>query len=370
MEAPTNFVVDCLSLPIYFVASSYLKNRFEVVYAVKLFAVEKDGILLNLRLRKPLRNNVRNVYFALLISALLSAACSHSPNGPQSFAPPPPPARQPTIVFMTDFGTANDAVAICKAVIVGIAPDARLTDITHQVTPFQIEEASRFLAGVTPYYPEGTIFLVVVDPGVGTSRKAIAVKSKKGQYFVLPDNGVITPVIDRDGLQSAREITNQNWMIGDAISSTFHGRDIFSPAAAHLAAGWDFNLVGPPVDQLVRLTVKSSTTGDKGIDGDIIGLDDPFGSLITDIPGAEFKKLGYNLGDKVALQLANHALTLPFGKTFMDVSVGESLLYIDSRGRVGIAVNQGNYSKKFNITPPATIFIARKGITAAFKPKK
>ena len=109
-------------------------------------------------------------------------------------------------------------------------------DITHQVTPFSIEEASRFLYGATPYYPAGTVFLVVVDPGVGTSRKAIAVKSKKGQYFILPDNGVITPVLDRDGLDSAREITNQHWMIDSPLSSTFHGRDIFSPAAAHLAA--------------------------------------------------------------------------------------------------------------------------------------
>ena len=140
-----------------------------------------------------------------------------------------------TIVFMTDFGTANDAVAICKAVILGISPDARIMDITHQVTPFSIEEASRFLAGVTPYYLSGTVFLVVVDPGVGTSRKAVIVKSKKGQYFVLPDNGLITPVTDRDGLDGAHEITNPAWMIGDKISSTFHGRDIFSPAAAHLA---------------------------------------------------------------------------------------------------------------------------------------
>src|ERR1700726_773073 len=135
------------------------------------------------------------------------------------------PSR-PTVVFMTDFGTANDAVAICRAVIFSIAPaNVRLTDITHQVTPFSIEEGARFLSAVTPYYPAGTIFLVVVDPGVGTSRKAIIVKSKKSQYFVLPDNGVITPVIERDGLQSAREITNRSWMISDAISSTFHGRD-------------------------------------------------------------------------------------------------------------------------------------------------
>jgi S-adenosylmethionine hydrolase len=270
-------------------------------------------------------------------------------------------APRRTIVFMTDFGTANDAVAICKAVIYGIAPDVRLTDITHQVTPFSIEEGSRFLAGVTPYYPSGTVFLVVVDPGVGTSRKAVIVRSKKGQYFVLPDNGLITPVIERDGLDSTREIANPTWMIQSAVSSTFHGRDIFSPAAAHLAAGWDYHLAGPEVAQLVQLTPKSSTTTDKGIQGDIIGLDDPFGSLITDIPGDEFKKLGYSLGDKVMVRINKKPVNLPYVKTFMDVPVGESLLYIDSRGRVGIANNEGNYSKKFGITPPGTIFIPRKG---------
>jgi S-adenosylmethionine hydrolase len=202
----------------------------------------------------------------------------------------------------------------------------------------------------------------VVDPGVGTSRKAVIVKSKKGQYFVLPDNGLITPVIERDGLDSAREISNQNWMIQAAVSSTFHGRDIFSPAAAHLAAGWDYNLVGPEVAQLVQLTPKTSTTTDKGIDGDIIGLDDPYGSLITDIAGDEFKKLGYNLGDKVTVQINKKPASVPYVKTFMDVPVGDSLLYIDSRGRVGIANNEGNYSKKFAITPPATIFIPRKAV--------
>ncbi len=262
---------------------------------------------------------------------------------------------------MTDFGTANDAVAICKAVMLGIAPDARIMDITHRVTPYSIEEGARFLEAVSPYYPAGTVFVAVVDPGVGTSRKAVIIKSKKGQYFVLPDNGLITPVMDRDGLDSAREITNSNWLIQSAISSTFHGRDIFSPAGAHLAAGWDFNLVGPVVPQLVRLTPKIPTTGDKGIAGDIIALDDPFGSLVTDIPGGEFKKLGYNLGDKFRVELNKKPVTLPYVKTFMDVPVGDSLLFVDSRNRVSIAVNQGNYSKKFNVEPPGTIFIPRKG---------
>jgi S-adenosylmethionine hydrolase len=304
------------------------------------------------------------LFVVFLLACALITGCSKYPAQQEAAAraAPAQTAGRPAIAFMTDFGTANDAVAICKAVIIGIAPEARIMDITHQVTPFQIEEGARFLAGVSPYYPAGTVFLAVVDPGVGTSRKAVIVKSRKGQYFVLPDNGLVTLVLDRDGLASAREITNPAWMIQAAVSSTFHGRDIFSPAAAHLATGWDFNLVGPEVSQLVRLTPKASTTTDKGIEGDIIGLDDPYGSLITDIPGDEFKKLGYNLGDKLTIQINKKPVTLPYVKTFMDVSVGDSLLYIDSRGRVGIANNEGNYAKKFDITPPRAIFIPRKGV--------
>lgn len=269
------------------------------------------------------------------------------------------PAR-PTIVFMTDFGSANDAVAICKAVILGIDPNVRIMDITHQVTPFSVAEGARFLAGVTPYYPAGTVFLVVVDPGVGTSRKAIVAKSKRGQLFVLPDNGLITPVADRDGIESAREITNPAWMIGDKISSTFDGRDIFSPAAAHLAAGEDWMLAGPEVKDLMRLAPPVARLGEKGIDGDVVGLDDPFGSLISDITVEDFKKLGYALGDKVIIGIDKKSYALPYAKTFADVPIGQPLLYIDSRGRVGIALNQRDFSKTYQVLPPVPIFIPRK----------
>jgi S-adenosylmethionine hydrolase len=305
--------------------------------------------------------------FALALFVLLAAGCDKL-RGPQDVTPAT--SQKPTIVFMTDFGTANDAVAICKAVMLNIAPDARIMDITHQVTPFQIEEGARFLTAVSPYYPEGTVFLVVVDPGVGTSRKAIIVKTKKGQYFVLPDNGLITPVLDRDGLEEAHEITNQTWMLTPSVSSTFHGRDIFSPAAAHIAAGWDYTIAGAKVTELVRLNVKAPAIEEKGITGDIIGLDDPFGSLISDIPGDEFKNLGYDFGEKVIFQLNGKTLVLPFVKTFMDVPVGDPLLYIDSRGRIAVAINQGNYSKKFGIEPPATIYIPRKGAPAGKKHEK
>ncbi|HEX9222920.1 MAG TPA: SAM-dependent chlorinase/fluorinase [Candidatus Acidoferrales bacterium] len=289
---------------------------------------------------------------AISIAAILSG-CTHQPA--QN-----PPAAPPTIVFMTDFGTANDSVAICKAVIIGIAPGVRIMDITHQVTPFSIEEGARFLAGVSRYYPSGTIFLAVVDPGVGTSRKAVVVKTKKGQFFVLPDNGLITPVLDRDGLDAAREITNTSWMLTPAVSSTFHGRDIFSPAAAHLAAGWDWTQVGPVVSQLVRLQPRVSTTNAGGITGEIIALDDPYGSLITDIPGDEFRKLGYALGDTVTLRLGDKPFTASYVKTFMDVAVGRPLLYVDSRGQMGLALNQRNFSRTYGIAPPTPIFIPRK----------
>jgi S-adenosylmethionine hydrolase len=306
----------------------------------------------------------KSLLVVLFIFAGVTMSCANAPAPKDATATP---ARKPTIVFMTDFGTANDAVAICRAVIVGIAPDARIMDITHQVTPFQIEEASRFLYGVTPYYPAGTVFLVVVDPGVGTSRKAVIVKSKKGQFFVVPDNGLVSTVIDRDGFEGAREISNQHWMIQAAISSTFHGRDIFSPAAAHLAEGWDYTIAGPEVPQLVRLTAKTAEVDAKGIIGEIVGLDDPYGSLITDVSKEDLESLGYSLDDKITVQINKKPVTLPYVKTFMNVPVGASLLYVDSRGRVGIAVNQGNYSKKFSVEPPANLFIPRKNSAAHHK---
>jgi len=270
-------------------------------------------------------------------------------------------AVRPMLLFMTDFGTDNDAVPICKGVMLGIAPEARILDITHQVTPFSVEEAARTLSGVTPYYPAGTVFVVVVDPGVGTARKAVVVKTKKGQFFVAPDNGLLTPVIERDGLESAREITNKGWMIGDTVSSTFHGRDIFSPVGAHLVAGWDYTLVGPEVQGLVRLTPRVANATDKGIEGEVIGLDQPFGSLITDISEEEFDKLGYKLGEKVTMQLNKQAFSAPYVKTFMEVPVGEPLIYVDSRGRIGVAINQGNFGVLHKITPPVAVFVPKKG---------
>jgi len=269
----------------------------------------------------------------------------------------------PTIVFMTDFGVVDDSVAICKGVMYSIAPDVRIVDLTHQVTPFSILDGARFLYGATAYYPAGTVFVVVIDPGVGSTRKAVVVKSKRGQYFVLPDNGLMTLVQDRDGLESAREITNPSWMIGAALSSTFHGRDIFSPAGAHLVRGDDWTQVGPELDiaKLVRLDIAPVKLDDRGLSAQVIATDGPFGNLVTNVNGEDFLKLGYTRGQTVPVTIGKTELKLPFVRTFSDVPLHAPLLYIDSRGHVGFAVNQGSFASIYDIKPPQPIFIPHAG---------
>ena len=270
---------------------------------------------------------------------------------------------QPTIVFMTDFGVVDDSVAICKGVMYSIAPEVRIVDLTHQVTPFSILDGARFLYGAAPYYPAGAVFVVVIDPGVGSTRKAIVVKSKRGQFFVLPDNGLMTLVQDRDGLEAAREITNPAWMIGTRLSSTFHGRDIFSPVGAHLARGEDWSQVGPELDvnKLVRLNLTAAHRDDRGLTGEVIATDGPFGNLVTNVSGDDFLKLGYARGQTVPVKLGNQTMELPFVRTFSDVALKEPLLYLDSRGRLGIAVNQGSFAAIYGIQPPQPIFIPSPG---------
>jgi len=286
--------------------------------------------------------------------ALRLTACTTAP------APTPQPLK--VLGFLTDFDVKDDAIGICKAVMEGIAPGVRVIDITHQVTPYDIAQGARFLAGSAPYFPKDAVFVGVVDPGVGSTRKPIIAKSTIGQFFVVPDNGLLTLVQDRDGIEAAREITNPDWMIGSKLSSTFHGRDIFSPAGAHLARGDDWTQAGPALDvtQLVRLDIPTAAIDVKGLHGDVIGTDGPYGNLILDIPQPIFAQLGYQLGDAVPVTLNGKRYTIPFHKTFSDVPIGKPLFYIDSRGRLSLAINQGNFAQTYRISPPAQLLIPRK----------
>jgi S-adenosyl-L-methionine hydrolase (adenosine-forming) len=293
-------------------------------------------------------------YQFVLMAILLTVQVAHAANTEKPYPP--------TVVFMTDFGTLDDAVPICKGVMYSIFPDLRIVDITHQVTPYSILDGARFLFGTTPYFPKGTVFVVVVDPGVGSSRKAIVAESKRGQYFVLPDNGLLTLVEARDGIESVHEITNPSWMIGPKLSSTFHGRDIFSPVGAHIARGEDWTQVGPamPVKNLVHLDIKVTRADERGLTGRIIATDGPFGNLVTNVDAEEFAKLGYQNGEEVPVTIGQQKMTIPFVKTFSDVPLQTPLFYIDSRGRLGLAVHQGNFSKKYGISPQIDFFIPRK----------
>lgn len=307
---------------------------------------------------------MRNLLFSRrgILAGLASAVMVLGLGGRAPAQPAPTQKYPPTIVFMTDFGTVDDSVPICKGVMYSVMPDVRIVDLSHQVTPFSILDGARFLYGATPYFPAGTVFTVVIDPTVGSTRKAVTIKSKRGQYFVLPDNGLITLVAERDGLESAREITNPAWMIGKALSSTFHGRDIFSPASAHLARGDDWTQVGPAVDvsALVRLNLEAPKVDEQGLHGEVIATDGPFGNLVTNVDAEEFLKLGYQRGQKVAITLGEQKLELLFVKTFSDVPLKTPLIYIDSRGRFALAVNQGSFAAAYGIKPPVKFTIPQK----------
>ncbi len=268
-----------------------------------------------------------------------------------------------TIVFMTDFGVVDDSVALCKGVMYSIVPQVRIVDLTHEVTPFSILDGARFLYGATPYFPAGTVFVVVIDPTVGSTRKAIVAKSKRGQYFVLPDNGLLTLVEQRDGIEGVHEITNPDWMIGTKMSSTFHGRDIFSPAGAHVARGDDWTKAGPemPVASLVRLELNAARVDERGASAEVIATDGPFGNLVTNLAAEDFLKLGYQRGQEVPVRIGGKEMKITFVKTFSDVALGQPLLYIDSRGRFAMAVNQGSFAAVYGVKPPVEFSIARVG---------
>jgi S-adenosylmethionine hydrolase len=296
----------------------------------------------------------RFLILAVVAFAAIMAGCGGSK---------PAPAPLKVIGFMTDFDVKDDAVGICKAVMDGVAPGVRIIDITHQSEPYNIAMGARFLAGSAPYFPKDAVFVVVIDPTVGSSRKAIIAKSRVGQTFVLPDNGLLTLVQDRDGIVGAHEITDTAWMIGSGISSTFHGRDIFSPAGAHAARGDDWTQAGPALDvsKLVRLDLKTAAIDATGLHGQVIGTDGPFGNLVLNVPADTFAQLGYKLGDKVPIELGGKHYVFPLVKTFSDVPVGNPLFYIDSRRRLSVGINQRSFADTYKVGEGADLTIPKKG---------
>lgn len=262
------------------------------------------------------------------------------------------------LVYQTDFGLVDGAVSAMYGVAYSVNPDLRIHDLTHDITPFNIWEASYRLIQTINYWPENTVFVSVVDPGVGSDRKSVVVKTNSGRYIVTPDNGTLTHVIRLEGIAEAREIDeNVNRLPRSGESYTFHGRDVYAYTGARLASGIiDFEGVGPVLDvnTLVSLPIVEPVLDGNAVCGTIDVLDVRFGSLWTNIPRTLFVQTGIKYGDRVSITIENDTRTvyrniILFARSFADVYVGEALAYVNSLDCLAVAINQGSFARAYNI---------------------
>ena len=262
------------------------------------------------------------------------------------------------LVFQTDFGLVDGAVSAMYGVAYSVHPQLNIHDLTHDITPYNIWEASYRLIQTIRYWPRDTVFVSVVDPGVGSSRKSIVVRTASGHYIVTPDNGTLTHVIRFDGIEEVREIDeNVNRLPCSGESYTFHGRDVYAYTGARLASGIiDFQQVGPvrDIDSLVRLPIIEPRMEGNTVCGTIDVLDVRFGSLWTNIPRKLFLQTGVQYGDRVSITIENdtrcvYRNIILFAKSFADVYVGEALAYVNSLDCVAVAINQGSFARAYNI---------------------
>ena len=262
------------------------------------------------------------------------------------------------LVFQTDFGLVDGAVSAMYGVAYSVEPQLRIHDLTHDITPFNIWEASYRLIQTINYWPEGTVFVSVVDPGVGSDRKSIVAKTNSGRYIVTPDNGTLTHVLRLEGIASVREIDeNINRLPRSGESYTFHGRDVYAYTGARLAGGIiDFDGVGPelPVEALCSLPIVEPTLEGSAVCGTIDVLDVRFGSLWTNIPRTLFLQTGIVYGDRVLITIENdtrcvYRNIIQYARSFADVFVGEALAYVNSLDCLAVAINQGSFARAYNV---------------------
>ena len=280
-------------------------------------------------------------YFLLFVSCVL-LACSKPKNA---------------IVIQTDFGLKDGAVNAMKGVAHSVDAELQMFDLTHEIPAYNVWEASYRLYQSAPFWPAGTVFVSVVDPGVGTERKSIVLKTKTGQYFVTPDNGTLTLVADELGIEAVRIIDEKiNRRLGSDSSYTFHGRDVYVYTAARLASGKiSFEDVGPLAkDSIVHLDYQKVEFENGILRGNIPILDVQYGNVWSNIPDSLFRSLGAKYGDLLQVNIFNldssvKSMELPYLKTFGDVPEGKPLGYMNSLGNFSVALNMGNFADSFQI---------------------
>ncbi len=221
--------------------------------------------------------------------------------------------KHPLIGLITDYGTRDAYVAQMKGVIYSIYPQARIEDLNHEISVFNLSEASYMVDQTARYFAPGTIFVVVVDPGVGTEQKAIILKTTEGRIFIGPDNGIFTSVMEREGIESVYELTKPEYFRPGMVSETFHGRDIYGPVAAHVAAGETLSNFGPPLKTVTRLKLEVATRLGAKITGKVVHIDH-YGNVITNVSRKTFEQ--DPTGKLVKISLDGKVSSLPVVKTY------------------------------------------------------
>ena len=261
------------------------------------------------------------------------------------------------LVFQSDFGVKDGAVSAMKGVAMGVSKDLKIFDLTHEIPAYNIWEASYRLQQTAPYWPLGTVFVSVVDPGVGSKRKSVVLKTNTGQFFVTPDNGTLSLIAENAGINEIREIDEtKNRRPGSGESYTFHGRDVYAFTAARLASGaMKFEDVGPKLPgKVVTIDYQKPTFVNGTIKGNIPILDIQYGNAWTNIDAGTFKKLHINYGDSVHVSIYHnndkvYDGDMPYITTFSAVDKGKPLCYLNSLLDVSFALNQENFSETFKV---------------------
>ena len=263
-----------------------------------------------------------------------------------------------TIVFQSDFGLVDGAVSAMEGVSLQVDESIKIHHLTHDITPYNIFEASYRLFQTVEYWPSGTVFVSVVDPGVGSKRKSVVALTKDNHYIVTPDNGTLTHLSKYVGITAIRDISETtNRRKNTEASYTFHGRDVYAYTGARLASGKiTFEEVGPElsVDHIIELPTFNTIITDDSLTGAIDILDVRFGSLWTSITREEFLKLNIDYGQRLEVTIYNndnlvYQNTVVYGKSFADVRIGAPIVYVNSVYRMGVAINQGSFAKAYNI---------------------
>jgi S-adenosylmethionine hydrolase len=264
------------------------------------------------------------------------------------------------ITFLSDFGLKDGFVGTCHGVMKGIAPDAQIIDITHGIPAQAVLQGALVLSSTIPYMPIG-VHLAIVDPGVGGPRRSLALEDREGRRYVGPDNGLLVPAAARAGIAKACEIVNPAYAL-ESISRTFHGRDLFSPAAAHLARGVAIEELGPPLDPdaLVRIDLPELVVQNGVLNATALYVDS-FGNIALNMTRDDVEALGLVSGTRLEVEHAGERYYAVLARTFADARPGDVIVYEDSYRNMALAISRGNAARMLHASPGQTIRIARAG---------